>query len=304
MALEPADLAADLADCEMVEAQRRIVALFTAAGLDTPALDARRLLAGACGIEPGDVLLHPSRTIAADEARRLSDFVRRRRAREPVSRILGIRAFHGLDFEVTPATLDPRPETETLVDGVLAVVRSGACAGGEAPRILDVGTGTGAILLALLAALPRATGVGVDIDPDALEVAGRNAERHGLARRVTFARSDWLDAVEGRFDVIVSNPPYIPRGDIAGLDPDVRCHDPLRALDGGEDGLDAYRVLIPAAADKLNAGGWLAMEVGDGQAPAAAALLQSVFGRLSTRTEVRHWTDMAGKPRCVAVQHL
>ncbi len=303
MAPDRVDVAGDLTGLQLAEAHSRLMAVLAATGLDTPGLDARRLLAGACGIEPGDILLRPARPVDAAEAQRVSGFIRRRLAHEPVSRILGTRAFHGLDFEVTPATLDPRPETETLVDGVLALVRGGRCAGGNAPCILDVGTGTGAILVALLAALPSATGVAVDIDPEALAVAARNAARHGIRDRVSLVQSDWLSAVEGRFDVVVSNPPYIPSSAIAGLDPDVRCHDPRRALDGGEDGLNAYRAIIPAAIDKLNIGGWLALEVGDGQAPAVLSLLRSASGELSSRAEVRCWSDMAGKPRCVAVQH-
>ncbi len=207
---------------------------FREAGLDTPGLDARRLVAGTLGLDDVHLLRAPETVVADTSRHALLTAARRRLAREPVSRILAIRHFHGLALEIGPATLDPRPDTETLVDGVLALVAEGRVPGGAAPRILDLGTGTGAILIALLAALPEARGTGTDRSPEALEIARRNATRHALADRATFLQSDWLDAVTGQFDLIVSNPPYIASGDIAALDPEVRDHDPHLALDGGQ----------------------------------------------------------------------
>lgn len=284
----------------VAEAQRLMRRYFAEAGLETPGLDARRLIAGACGIAPADVVIDPTRTIAPEATRMLAGYAQRRLAREPVSRILACRAFRGLDLEITPATLDPRPESETLVDGVLRLVADGEAPGGAAPGILDAGTGSGAILLALLHALPAAEGLGIDRSAETLEVATRNAGRSGLAGRAAFLCTSWLAGVSGTFDIIVSNPPYIPQGDICHLQPEVRLHDPATALDGGADGLDAYRALIPMAKVHLCDGGWLALEIGDGQAEAVSRLLaESGF----TASPPRIWLDLAGKPRCVAVQH-
>lgn len=278
-----------------------LTARFKEAGIDTPGLDARRLIAGCCGLSAGDVILRAERLLAPHETERLADFARRRLAREPVSRILGIRAFHGHDFEISPATLDPRPETETLVDGVLALIAEGSTTGGGAPRILDLGTGSGAILLALLAAVPGARGVGVDVSIDALAIARRNAVRLGLETRADWLHSDWLAAVDGRFDIIVSNPPYIARSEIAGLEPEVRLHDPISALDGGADGLDPYRKLVPACEAHIAAGGWLIFEIGSAQSDEVLSLGQTPI--VGQWVDKRLWQDLAGKPRCVAMRH-
>lgn len=273
---------------------------FREAGLDTPGLDARRLLSWACGIDTTTLLREPERPVAGQARRRLTDAARRRCAHEPVSRIVGRRAFHGLDLEVGPATLDPRPDTETLVAGVLALRDSQCLPGLPAPRILDIGTGTGAILLALLASLPHATGIGLDLDPDALAIAARNAETHGLAARARFIRSRWLDGVTDRFDVVVSNPPYIPSADIETLAPEVRDYDPRLALDGGPDGLDAYRALIPGLAKIVASPGLIALEVGAGQDRAVAELFRSTFADRLEMTAT--WNDLSGIGRCVAIR--
>ncbi|HRD75237.1 MAG TPA: peptide chain release factor N(5)-glutamine methyltransferase, partial [Hyphomicrobiaceae bacterium] len=220
----------------------------------------------------------------------------RRLAREPVWRILGQRAFYGLELQIGPAVLDPRPDTETLVDVVLEAT---ADAGAAAPlRILDLGTGSGAILLALLHERPSARGVGVDRSAAALQIARRNGEQLGLNDRVAWIESDWFAGVSGRFDVIVSNPPYIPTGEIAGLDPEVRNHDPRAALDGGGDGLDAYRAIVAGVAQHLAPGGLVAFEIGDIQGPAVSALMFSAG--LELVGGVRR--DLSERPRVVVAR--
>ncbi|MFM9942293.1 MAG: peptide chain release factor N(5)-glutamine methyltransferase [Hyphomicrobiaceae bacterium] len=277
------------------------MARFRAAGLDQPGLDARRLLAACCGLTPGEVLLRPEHGLTLAERHRLANLTERRLAHEPVSRILGVRSFHGLELEISPATLDPRPETETLVDGVLALIEQERVPGGRAPRILDLGTGSGAILLALLHKLPEATGLGTDRSIAALQLAARNAHTLGLQARCTFQQSDWFAAVEGRFDVIVANPPYIPNRDIEHLAIDVRCYDPITALDGGVDGLDPYRVILSECGPHLRPGAWLAVEIGSDQQDAVVALARADQASLWAERGV--WQDLSGKPRCVAFRH-
>lgn len=277
-----------------------LIAAFRAVGIETPALDARRLAVGCLGIDAIDLLREPERPITSDDRSRLSEAAGRRLAREPVSRILGERAFYGLDFEIDPSTLDPRPDTETLVDGVVALVEQGLVPGGDAPRILDIGTGSGAILVALLNRLPGATGLGIDISERALAVAARNAARHGVSQRARFQHSAWLEAVEGQFDIVVSNPPYIPSREIAGLDPDVAAFDPIAALDGGADGLDAYRALAAECPRVMVPAGWIAVEVGAGQSCDVAQLLCATLGRPGGSSRI--WTDLGGVARCVAVK--
>jgi release factor glutamine methyltransferase len=277
-----------------------LIAAFSDAGLETPSLDARRLVLGCLGLPPVALLREPERPVSLDERRRLSSAARRRLFREPVSRILGERAFHGLELEIGPSTLDPRPETETLVDGVLELVRQGRAPGGKAPRILDIGTGSGAILVALLHRLPGACGLGVDISEPALAIAARNASRHGLGHRAKFKLSTWLEAVDGQFDIIVSNPPYIPSHAIATLEPEV-AYDPRPALDGGPDGLAPFRAIAHQCPRVLAHGGWLAVEVGVDQAGTVAQLLTGAVGEPTGRG-VHIWTDLAGVSRCVAIE--
>jgi release factor glutamine methyltransferase len=194
----------------------------------------------------------------------LDALIARRLGGEPVDRIIGRRGFWTLDLKVTKDTLSPRPDTETLVD---AIFRHPKLAGrrDEALRILDLGTGTGAILLALLIEFPNAQGIGTDISLEALAVAQENAERLGLCDRAAWQQTSWLEGLSGRFNIIVSNPPYIPSGDIAGLDREVRDHDPHLALDGGADGLDPYRIILPGLSPLLAPEGVAALEFGIGQ---------------------------------------
>lgn len=263
---------------------------FAAAGIDSARLDARLLVAEALGVAPMKVATYPEMELTADQSARLEAMARRREAREPISHILGRRGFWTLDLAVTAATLDPRPDTEVLVEAVLDTIPDR-----RAPlRVLDFGTGSGCILLALLAELPQARGLGIDRSDAALAVARRNAEANGLAGRAEFRLGDWGSGVDGRFDVIVSNPPYIPDQDIAGLEPEVARYEPRTALAGGPDGLDCYRALAPDVARLLGDAGVVGVEVGEGQAEAVAALLREAGLAV---TAVRR--DLAGIERCV-----
>ena len=261
-----------------------------AAGIDSARRDARLLLAAALGIAPERVLAYPERPMMAHERTRADALIARRLDHEPVSRILGRREFWGLTFRISPEVLDPRPESETIVEAVLERIGNT-----EAPaRILDLGTGSGCLLLALLSALPAANGLGTDLSTGVLRVARANAEALGLAARARFARCRWAAAVGGRWQVIVSNPPYITEADFAALPPEVAHYDPRLALCGGADGLEAYRALVPEAAVLLAPGGLLALEVGMGQAGTVETLIEAAG--LTARGRVR---DLAGIERCV-----
>jgi release factor glutamine methyltransferase len=293
---------ADLASAPTLgDAVTAIARELQARGVETPRLDARRLVAAITGVSDVALAAHPERALDDPERQALAAAVARRSEGEPVARIVGSRGFHGLELVVTPATLDPRPDTETLVDGVLALVAAGSCPGGGAPRIADLGVGTGAILLALLARLDRASGVGVDVSREALAVAKANATRHEVAARCLFRRGNWLEGIDETFDLIVSNPPYIATAAIAGLDRDVRDYDPHLALDGGADGLDAYRAMARDVGRVLRPGGWIAVEIGLGQAEDVRAMLVAAVADPAA-PEVRIWRDLAGIERCVAVR--
>ncbi len=295
----PSPVTGSLVPASLADVVRAVAVRLREAGLDTPALDARLLVAHALEVARDAVFRQPKRPVSDAELIAVEAVVRRRLAHEPVSRIVGVRAFHGLDFAIGPATLDPRPDTETLVDGALALVVAGEIPGGDAPRILDLGTGSGAILIALLHALPKATGVGIDQSEEALAIATGNATRLGVTLRTAFHQSSWFDAVTGRFDLVVSNPPYIPSGEIASLDPDVAAYEPQAALDGGPDGLDAYRAIIPACHSVLGSGAWLILEVGRGQDQAVARMCR--LAGLDVEN-AGLWGDPAGVIRCVAAK--
>jgi release factor glutamine methyltransferase len=260
---------------------------FEAVGIETAALDARILLQHAAQLAHEEIAANPDRAIAAAKVKRFRELVARRAAREPVSRILGEREFHGRSFEVTQAVLDPRPDTETLIDAALAR-RPGP------KRLLDLGTGSGAIIVTLLAEWPEATGIATDLSAAALEVAERNAGRHKVNERVRFVHGNWFEGVDGQFDLILSNPPYIPSGEIAGLAADVRCFDPLRALDGGPDGLEAFRRIAAGAGRHLAPGGAVLMEIGAGQNAEVEAIFQAAG--LSCQETAR---DLSGHIRCL-----
>ncbi len=241
------------------------------AGIVDAALDARILVEELTGTTRTDLLARPEMEFAAEIAEKLAAALERRTAGEPVHRILGAREFYGLRLSLSPDTLEPRPDTEALVDLALSFATS-VCEERGACRVLDLGTGTGAIPLAILSAEPRATAVATDIAAGALETAKANAKALGLSERVEFVLSDWFGGVEGTFDLIVSNPPYIPSADIASLAAEVRSFDPLRALDGGADGLGPYRIIARDAGDHLAPGGAVMVEIGAGQGPDVAGI--------------------------------
>ena len=284
----------DFANLSIDAARRQLAREFKSAQFDTPELDARLLVGAATRLDLTGMALSAQRQLADDEAERLAAVVARRLQHEPVARILGEKEFWGLRFQLSADTLVPRADTETVVEAALELVR----ASGEPPeamRIADIGTGSGAILLALLHELPFATGVGTDISAGALQMAKANAEQLGLGDRATFVECDYCEKLTGMFDLIVSNPPYIMRGEISALAREVRDYDPRRALDGGSDGLVAYRAMTRDIAALLNQGGAFALEVGRGQADDVAELLQ-----LAGLQVVRpHRVDLAGIARVV-----
>ena len=261
-----------------------------AAGVEQSRGDARLLLADAEGCSVEQVFGYPERSLSPAGAQRFEAALARRAAREPVSRILGRREFRGLEFTLGPATLDPRPDSELLVETVAARFADTD----EPLSILDLGTGSGCLLLALLAALPKAWGLGIDRARDAATLAAANARRLGLASRAGFVVGDWTEALAGPWKAIVSNPPYIRQDAFADLAPEVRLYEPRAALDGGVDGLSAYRVLVPAAFALLQRGGLVAFEVGEGQAGAVAALFAE-----AGFAGVGRDRDLAGIERCV-----
>ncbi len=279
-------------------ARRRLAARFKSGAIDSPELDARILVGAALGLDLTGMIAAATRPITAAEAARLEDFAGRRLKGEPVARILGSREFWGLPLQLSAATLVPRPDTETVVALALQMLRAGP--GADRPRIADLGTGSGAILLALLSELPDAVGVGTDISAAALRTASANARNLGLGRRAAFVACDYASALSGAFDLIVSNPPYIRSAEINDLASEVRDHDPLGALDGGSDGLDAYRALVPQAVRLLASGGGLALEVGHDQGADVKQLMAAAGLTLCGPPR----TDLAGIPRAVAGRKL
>lgn len=249
-----------------------LAARFRSGGIDSAELDARTLAGSVLGLDLTGLIAAAARALTVDEAERLEGFARRRIAGEPTARIIGLKEFWGLPLRLSPATLVPRPDTETVVEAALEILRPETKR--DSPlRIADLGTGSGAILLALLSELPDAFGVGTDISVPALRTARDNARQLGLAARAAFVACDYAAALSGPFDLIVSNPPYIPSAQIAALDAEVRDHDPRPALDGGLDGLDAYRRIAPQASRLLAPGGTLVMEVGHDQSTDVQGLM-------------------------------
>jgi release factor glutamine methyltransferase len=281
---------------QTVETVRRaLTARFESAAIESAELDARTLAGHVLGLDLTGLITSAQRRLTEDESARLEDCARRRLAGEPVARIIGGKEFWGLPFGLSAATLVPRPDTETVVELALELLRADG-ATGRPLRIADLGTGSGAILLALLSELPTAQGFGTDISEQALQTAAANAARVGLAPRATFIACDYATGLSGLFDLIVSNPPYIRAADIAGLAVEVREYDPRTALDGGADGLDAYRALIPQAADLLAPGAALVVEAGEGQSGPINGLM-TLAGLAPTGAPK---ADLAGIPRAVA----
>ncbi|HEV7351711.1 MAG TPA: peptide chain release factor N(5)-glutamine methyltransferase [Brevundimonas sp.] len=278
-----------MSDTTLLTAWKAAQARLKAGRIDSPAIDARLLLEAATGAGRVDILTDPYRAVTPEQAAALDAMVERRLRREPVSRILGRKGFWKILLTVTPDVLSPRPDTETLLDVVLK-----AKGEREAFTACDLGTGSGAILLALLAERPAAKGVGTDVSSEALAVARENAANLDLNDRATFIRTDWAAGfADASFDVVLSNPPYIPSGDIPGLDPEVRDHDPHLALDGGADGLDAYRTLAPEIARILKPGGLYAVEIGWDQGQAVRALFAAAG------LEAKVVKDLADRDRVV-----
>jgi len=260
-------------------------------GIADAALDSRLLVEHFTGTSRSDAIARPGMVVEAGVAAEVESAIARRCRGEPVHRILGFREFYGLRLSLSPETLEPRPDTEVLVDAVLPFMRAVAAREGEC-RVLDLGTGTGAIALALLANVPEATATGVDISDDALATATRNAADLGLCARFTAKKSDWFAQISGRYRVIASNPPYIGSQEIAALQKEVRLFDPLRALDGGEDGLGPYRIIAAGAASRLEAGGLVVVEIGSTQRPDVTAIFEGEGFRLE-----RPVADLAGNDR-------
>lgn len=275
-------------------ARRALASRLAAAGMDSPELDARLLIGAVLQLDLTGLVSQSARILTAEQTAQIAALAERRLAGEPVARILGVREFWGLPLALSADTLVPRPDTETVVAFALDTI--GADRKAEPLRIADLGVGSGAILLALLSELPNAFGVGTDLSPDALVTAKANAIRLGLAGRAAFVACSYASALSGAFDLIVSNPPYIPAADIADLAIEVRNHDPRRALDGGADGLDAYRTLIPEATARLRPGGALIVEIGQGQSGDVESLMTG-SGLLVDFNTIR--ADLAGISRAV-----
>jgi release factor glutamine methyltransferase len=265
----------------------------TAAGFDEPRRRARRLLAAALDVSDAAIFAHPERQLAPHQQARVAEILRRVLAHEPLNRILGRREFWGLEFRLSPDTLDPRPETETLVESVMARLPDRA----RRYRFLDLGTGSGCILLALLSVYKRAWGVGVDLVPGAALTAAANARRLGLAPRAAFLAGNWAQTISGRFDAVIANPPYIAAADLADLPPEVSRYDPVRALDGGADGLAAYRAIAADLPRLLAEQAIFAGEIGLGQADAARRVLTEAGLRVDGIVP-----DLAGIERCIVAR--
>ena len=260
-----------------------------AAGIDAPRRDARLLMQHALGLSPEALLADDRLPLGEDEAGRLKALVHRRAAREPIAYLTGRREFWSLEFAVDRSALVPRPESETLVEAVLD------CAPRlpTHPRLLDLGTGTGCLLVALLSELPGAVGLGIDVSASAVSLARANAHRHGLGERASFAVADWGAALAARFDVVVSNPPYVATPELVSLAPEIARHEPRRALAGGADGYECYRRLAPQIARLLASGGLAAIELGAGMADEVRSLFAA-----SGLLQIGRRRDLSGIERC------
>jgi release factor glutamine methyltransferase len=283
----------------IASARRSLAQSFRRHGVATPELDARLLVAHALGLDHAALAAQAARALTAGETAAIAASAARRLTGEPVARIIGVKEFWGLNFKLNAATLVPRPETETVVEAALDALDRSQCQSG-ALKVADLGTGSGALLLALLSELPMAHGFGTDVSREALACARRNAVALGLAERVSFIACDYGSALKGPFDLVVSNPPYVARDDIATLAPEVRVFDPPLALDGGPDGLDAYRTIAAAAPRLLSPNGILVLELGIGQ----LAVVESLFAAAGLGAISGPRNDLLGIARALAVKLL
>ena len=281
----------------IAEVRRNLARDFRAAGLDAPALDARLLVGHALGLDHAGLASAAQHRLSARQAECIKKLAARRLRHEPVARIVGYKEFWGLRLDVCPAVLVPRPDSETVVAAALGMIDGGG-GRGRSLRLADLGTGSGALLLAALSELPHAFGVGTDCDPLALATARGNAAQLGFAERVGFVACDYGHALAGGLDLVIANPPYICRKDIDSLAPEVHDFDPRAALDGGLDGLDGYRAIAADARRLLAVGAALVVEIGVGQASAVAALFAA--GGLTVKESVA--TDLAGIPRALVAR--
>jgi release factor glutamine methyltransferase len=282
----------ELTTAETIASARQVLArAFATAALASPELDARILVGHALGLDAASLVSQGARQVTSSERAAIAALAQRRLAHEPVARILGVKEFWGLPFRLNEATLVPRPETETVVEAALAALGARRQ---HALRIADLGTGSGALLLALLSECPRALGVGTDLSLEAIACARRNAHALQLHGRASFTVCNYGAALKGSFDLVVSNPPYVRRSDIATLQPEVRLFDPPRALDGGDDGLHGYRAITTDAGRLLGAGGVFVVEIGAGQATAVTAF----FSAAGLAVE-RPCPDLTGIPRAL-----
>ncbi len=284
---------------DLVALRRSVAAALSRAGFEAPERETRRILEMALGAEGAGIRFAEERGLDAGEIESIRRVLARRLAHEPLSRIAGTRDFYGRTFGISPATLDPRPESETLIDAAKEIA---ALEGWQRKpiTIVDIGTGSGCLLLTLLAEFPEAHGLGTDVSAEALAVAVDNARRLGLEHRARFERRRSLAGLEATFDIAISNPPYIPTRDIAGLAPEVREFDPRLALDGGEDGLDVYREIAPELPRRVPSG-WSILEIGAGQADSVCDILSGP-GAWADHRHVKRWQDLGGHVRCVAVR--
>lgn len=282
----------DFTGLNVAAAHRALAAALRDAGFDTAALDARLLLQGVLTCDASDLARNPERLLSKDEAEQVSDVAHQRLAHKPVSRIFGRREFYGRDFVINERVLDPRADSETLIEAALAHLPNGCEA-----RVLDLGTGSGCLLLTLLAEREKTSGVAADVSPHALRVARDNAERLGVTERVEFVESDWFKNITGAFDVVVSNPPYLTPGEMEFLDRNVADYDPHLALYGGADGLTPYKLICAEAENFLVPNGWLIFEIGALQARAVSRMMRETgYANVSVRQ------DLAGRDRVVLGQ--
>ncbi len=289
--------AAALAGLQVGAVVRMLGVRFAEAGIAGGPQDARVLVAAALGVDAVRVLVEPEAILDAAAGARLADMAVRRLAREPVARILGWREFYGRRFAITPNTLDPRADSEVLIEAALELAT--AMSPGWPRAVLDIGTGSGCLLISLLAECPGAEGTGLDIGASALDVARGNARALGVDARARWVCADGPGALVGPFDLVVANPPYIATAAIAGLDPEVRRYDPAAALDGGGDGLVFYRAWLPQIR-RLVPDGHVLLEIGFDQADAVAALARAAWPD-ARASDIRVLADLAGRARCVAI---